>query len=683
MGVFEGNIDGLSGVTLRRLTFVLVFLALCSVLSLITLLVQQQEPSKFRDAVTAIEPYLWVLGVLLAINGVIMIVTARKTATVKFIETESLRASEAEFRNLVSAVPVLTRVTDVDGKTTFVNTPWLTFTGRAMEIALGDGWLQSIHEEDRLRSQLALTDHLQSHAPFAIDYRLRRHDGVYRWMHDRSAPRFDAAGTFLGSISSCMDITEQHDKDSRVREVNEALGNALEGIATLDTNFNFTSINSAFASALGSVPQQLIEKPLAMAVFRDDLPLLDKCCKELKLHGKAECELRGIRSNGTIFFQRLTLVRRLCAHGEPLGSHCFMKDITDRHIAESSASELSTRFDSLASIAPVGIFHTDPIGNCLYVNNQWCRLAGMTPAEAVGGGWANAIHPDDRNRVFEEWAKSIQSGGEFRGEYRFKTPDGKVSHLLGASSPVKDGAGNITGYVGFVTDITQTKQSRDDLFSSLQKQLELLDREKSLRRELDHRVRNNLASLIGLVSLYERTDRSTNDLARTLRGQISAMKQVHETISRAGGGDVNIQTLFDTLRQSLVPQDAIDRVTLEGPTLMVSAPQAAALAMIVQELVTNSLKHGALTSLAGTISCKWLERRFQLKNATKSSLEIDWNEKGPSDPVTMSQPGTGVGIALIEGFAKTDLGGSVRFEKGNGHWRCYLVAELSNQPNAV
>lgn len=683
MGPFALSTEGVNSATLRRPTRVLVILTLCSVLSLGASLAEYQGAGTLQNALDAIEPFLWTLNTLLATCAVIMLVTIRRTSTNRSIENESLRASEAEFRSLVSAVPVFTRVTDTRGESTFINTPWLTFTGRSMELALGHAWLQSVHEEDRPRCQLALAEHLLSHTPYSIDYRLRRHDGVFRWMHDRSAPRFDSAGNFLGSISSCMDITEQHDKDSRVREVNEALENALEGISTLDSHFRFTSINTAFASALGSEPDQLLEQPLATAIFRDDLPLLDQLFKDLKAHGKSECELRGIRRDGSILFQRLTLVRRQCAHGETLGSHCFMKDITDRHIAESSASELSTRFDSLASIAPVGIFHTDSIGNCLYVNNQWCSLAGMSPGEATGGGWANALHPEDRTRVIDEWSKSIQSGGEFRGEYRFKAPNGKISHLLGACSPVKDPAGNITGYVGFVTDITQTKQSRDDLFSSLQKQLELLDREKSLRRELDHRVRNNLASLIGLVSLYERTDRSTNDLARTLRGQISAMKQVHETISRAGGGDVNIQALFETLRQSLVPADAIDRVTLQGPALMVSAPQAAALAMIVQELVTNSLKHGALTSLDGTISCKWVQRRFELKNTPQATLEIDWNEKGLPHPVTMSQPGTGVGIALIEGFAKTDLAGSVRFEKGNGLWRCYLVAELSNQQKAV
>lgn len=682
MGPIVISTDGINSVALRRLILVLILLTFCSVLSLAAAIVKQRSYPEHNQTVLAIEPALWLANTILASLGAVMLLTARRAAARKAIETESLRESEAEFRNLVSSVPVFTRVTDNDGKATFFNTPWLTFTGRAMEASLGDGWLQSIHEEDRQKCQLALAEHLQTRAPYSIDYRLRRNDGAFRWMHDRCAPRLGTTDRFLGSISSCIDVTEQHDKDTRLREVNDALENALEGISRLDNNFCFVSINSAFASALGAEPEQLIGRPLSQAVHPADLPILDQALRDLNALGKAECELRGVRRDGAVFFQRLTLVRR---HGERQvlpGSHCFMKDISDRHAAESSASELSTRFDSLASIAPVGIFHTDPVGNCLYVNNHWCKLAGMSQPEAAGSGWAKAIHPDDRDRVLEEWKRAVENGGDFRGEYRFKTPSGQVSHLIGASNPVRNAAGRITGYVGFVTDITQTKQSRDDLFASLQRQLELLEREKSLRRELDHRVRNNLASLIGLVSLYERTDRSTNDLARTLRGQISAMKQVHETISRAGGGDVCIKTLFETLRLSLVPQDAIERVTLLGPPLMVSAPQAAALAMIVQELVTNSLKHGALTSLVGTISLNWIEgARF--KGSSKSTLEIEWHEKGPADPVTMSPPGSGVGIALIEGFAKTDLGGSVRFEKGNGLWSCYLVAELTSQNKVV
>ncbi len=682
MGPIIISTDGINSVALRRLILVLILLIFCSVLSLAAAIVKQRSFPEQNQTVLVIEPALWLANTILASLGASMLLTARRAAAKRAIETESLRESEAELRNLVSSEPMFMRVTDQKGKATFFNTPWLTFTGRSMEVSLADGWLASIHEEDRQRCVLALAEHLRTRAPYAIDYRLRRHDGVYRWMHDRCAPRMSTPDRFLGSISSCIDVTEQHDKDTRLRELNDALENALEGISMLDSTCCFVSINNAFAAALGAEPDQLVGRPLSQAVHPPDQPILDQALRDLKSLGKAECELRGVRRNGTIFFQRLTLVRRRGESQELPGSHCFMKDISDRHAAESFASELSTRFDSLASIAPVGIFHTDAAGNCLYVNNHWCRLAGLSPREAAGKGWANAIHPDDRNRVFQEWNNAIQGNGDFRGEYRFKAPSGQVSHLIGASNPVKDAEGKVTGYVGFVTDITQTKQSRDDLFASLQRQLELLEREKSLRRELDHRVRNNLASLIGLVSLYERTDRSTQDLARTLRGQISAMKQVHETISRAGGGDVGIKTLFETLRLSLVPEDAIGRVTINGPSLLVSAPQAAALAMIVQELVTNSLKHGALTTPVGTISLKWTEGT-NFKDNSKSTLEMEWHEKVPASPVTIPQPGSGVGIALIEGFAKTDLGGSVRFEKSNGLWSCYLVAELTNQQKVV
>jgi PAS domain S-box-containing protein len=119
------------------------------------------------------------------------------------------------------------------------------------------------------------------------------------------------------------------------------------------------------------------------------------------------------------------------------------------------------RFESLAEIAPVGIFRTDVDGGCTYVNRRWCEITGMAAAEARGDGWAAALDPADRERIFRAWQDTAQQGLPFRAEYRFHTPDGRETWVLGRAVAERDATGKIIGYLGTVTDITERKRAED------------------------------------------------------------------------------------------------------------------------------------------------------------------------------------------------------------------------------
>jgi PAS domain S-box-containing protein len=109
--------------------------------------------------------------------------------------------------------------------------------------------------------------------------------------------------------------------------------------------------------------------------------------------------------------------------------------------------------------APVGIFLTDDDGNCLFVNEGWCKLAGIRAEEAQGQGWLGAIHADDRQRVSHEWHTATQDGRQFASEYRFHSPEGKITWLYGTAVALRNDAGAVTGFLGTVTDITERKEA--------------------------------------------------------------------------------------------------------------------------------------------------------------------------------------------------------------------------------
>jgi len=157
------------------------------------------------------------------------------------------------------------------------------------------------------------------------------------------------------------------------------------------------------------------------------------------------------------------------------------------------ARETRTRYDTLSEIAPVGIFHTTPDGDCLWVNPLWCEFSGLSPEAAAGKGWAAALHPEDRQRVFDEWYRAAQQDVPFRSEYRFVRPDGRITWVLGQAKAERGPQGRVTGYVGTITDITdrrlaeqRAEEARDDLERKVDERTRDLSRsEERLRRVLE------------------------------------------------------------------------------------------------------------------------------------------------------------------------------------------------------
>jgi PAS domain S-box-containing protein len=139
-----------------------------------------------------------------------------------------LRESESRFRIVADAAPVLIWMSGVDKLCTFFNKPWLEFTGRSMEQELGNGWAEGVHADDLQRCLKTYTEAFDARKPFVMQYRLRRHDGEYRWLSDDGVPRYDTQGRFAGYIGSCVDVTELMTKEEALREFEERVVLAAE-----------------------------------------------------------------------------------------------------------------------------------------------------------------------------------------------------------------------------------------------------------------------------------------------------------------------------------------------------------------------------------------------------------------------------------------------------------------------
>jgi len=131
-------------------------------------------------------------------------------------------------------------------------------------------------------------------------------------------------------------------------------------------------------------------------------------------------------------------------------------------------NESEKKFRTLTSVSPVGIFYTNVLGECLYVNKKWSEITGMSESDALGSGWVKGLHPHDKERVFNAWSEGAKMGAPFELEYRFQSAE-KINWVFGQAISEKNEKGDIVGYVGTITDISERTKTEQALKESEEK----------------------------------------------------------------------------------------------------------------------------------------------------------------------------------------------------------------------
>jgi len=202
---------------------------------------------------------------------------------------------------------------------------------------------------------------------------------------------------------------------------------------------------------------------------------------------------------------------------------------------EVVAAEQRSR--SISRVLPVGVFQADVDGRCSYANDVALSMIGISLGDAVGEGWIRRLHPEDRDRVMEEWQAAALEGQDFRSEYRFRKPAGETIWVLGHVLALKDEDGDVIGHVGAIVDITERKHSELAL--------------EEARATLEQRVSDRTAELV----------RANQDLAREIESRRRAESALLDSESR-------LRSILDNTPARIWIKD------LEGKYLYLNAPRA-------------------------------------------------------------------------------------------------------------
>lgn len=232
-----------------------------------------------------------------------VVTTGAQAASLAHKMTEDLRESEQRFRTMADTAPVMIWMSGPDKLCTYFNRGWLEFTGRSPEQEMGNGWAEGVHPEDLERCLDTYITAFDARRDFKMEYRLRRHDGVYRWIVNDGVPRIGPDGGFAGYIGSCLDITERQQAEAALRVSEERYRDLVEHsddlVCTHDLEGRILSANPAMARLFGyERPEELLGHKIGDYLAADVRHLFEPYLDTVAEAGYAQGVMKVVTATG-------------------------------------------------------------------------------------------------------------------------------------------------------------------------------------------------------------------------------------------------------------------------------------------------------------------------------------------------------------------------------------------------
>ena len=347
-------------------------------------------------------------------------------------------------------------------------------------------------------------------------------------------------------------------------------------------------------------------------------------------------EVDAINSHGRRFPVELA-IEAIEVSGKPRFV-AYLRDLTERKAAEAALLESQQRLNATYQHAFVGISEVDLTGRFLRVNEELCRITGYTAEELLDRSFAQITHPDDVACDLESFGQQLEGSlGSYTLEKRYIARDGQEVYIELSASIVRDSTNRPLYGVRVVRDISDRNRA---------------ERQRALLvNELNHRVKNTLATVQSIVAQTLRNEPDPVQARKSIEGRLIMLSRAHDVLTRETWGNPKLHEIVNEAISAF--QTSRDRINVDGTEVRLVPRQALALSMALHELATNATKHGALSVDQGTVSLHW-----ELSKTTAGrKLHLRWREK--NGPLVKKPTRRGFGSRLLEAGLARDLNGEV------------------------
>jgi two-component sensor histidine kinase len=369
--------------------------------------------------------------------------------------------------------------------------------------------------------------------------------------------------------------------------------------------------------------------------------------------------------------------RYVCSRGRKLHSTRHRRevmvgvsyDITERRRAEDRRRRISNLLSSAERLAKIGSWELRLPDTAPLMSEQLYRMLGVPVGKPLSLDGAISFYlPEYRPLVRERLAALIEHGTPMDLQARLRTATGETKWVRVLGTADLEPTGVIACAYGSVQDISDQKAAERTLRDRAMVN-------KLFMRELDHRIRNNISTILSIVESLSSDTCAGEELASALRDRIGAMLEVHDLLSASHADTIGMRDIIDTALR-LAPNAAITAV---GPDTPVPAKQVASVALVIAELIGNSARYGSLSHTGGSLALRWHQGAAEAQGAGAgglgtAKLTIEAAEHHP--PGVRPRVDRGIGIELIEGIAVCELDGHASIEHDERGMRCTLDVRL-------
>lgn len=357
-----------------------------------------------------------------------------------------------------------------------------------------------------------------------------------------------------------------------------------------------------------------------------------------RTHGKFAEEGWRVRRDGSRFWASVLITAVPDKEGKLRGFSILTHDITERKQTRELLQDSERSLRLLADAMPQMVWTARPDGQLDYYNQRWYEFKGSSTGQAGQETWKSILHPDDVERCLDAWYAAVDSGLPYEIEYRFRDrKTGDYRWYLARALPLRDDQGAIMKWVGTATDIDDHKQLSEEMEHRVEERTkelrQLLSEKTTLLQEVHHRVKNNLQVVCSLLSMQIACADGAPFAGplEDAHSRVLAMSLIHEQIYRSNTlADLNFGEYIETLADRLFTAYCVDpsriRLELNVDLIHLDVNHAIPCGLILNELLSNSLKHAFRDGRWGVI-------RVSLKKTDDGRVELTVADDGNGLPV--------------------------------------------------